>query len=1203
MNALDPLHVPLQGQRLVEASAGTGKTYAIATLYVRLVLGLNAPSPRKVQEILVVTFTRAATEELRGRVRARLATALQVLEQLQALQALDPGSTLADTTLDPTDLQLARLLQEVVTANAGHAACRRLRTALACMDEAAILTLHAFCQRALQEQAFDSREAFDIELVQNDKARQLQAAQDYWRQRFYGDRLLASAALDGFESPKGLLEHIDDLLVPDLNLRAGGGESTELGVLHRQLLDAWTEEGADLRLAIERFGQLNQTSYSPAKVDKAFSEVSAWVARGTLPAPEKLKLFGRQSLDERRLAAAKREARTVQSRGLADAVDAFLAVATSAKSLLWADAVQTVRERLRASRSAAGVAAFDDLTTRLDAALQAGEHGERLAAALRLRYPIALIDEFQDTDPAQFRIFARLYPAGDAGTAMVLIGDPKQAIYSFRGADLFAYLAARGATPAAARHTLDTNWRSVTPLVEAVNTLFRRRAPAFLLREGVEFQPVQAGGRADAKRLTLDGVAPAPLQFWLLPAAPDGALDKPSARAIILRETVSHIGQLLAQGEKAGQPLQPRDIAVLVRTNRQGASVQRALRAAGIDSAMGGTDSVFQSHEARALRDVLAAVVESGSDRALRRALAGPLWRHDAALIASLDDDDQRYEQIVATVQGWRERWLARGFMPMFRQLLLDACTPAANAGEQSLAALLLAEPGGERKLTNLMHLGELLQQAARDEPTPDALLRWLEENIADPERGLEDQQLRLESDDDLVQILTLHRSKGLEFPVVFLPFLAESNKLTRRNGAPRYHDENGQLVADLVQSAESIARADYERLAEDLRLVYVGLTRARDYCVVPWGRINQTEASGLAYLLHGPDGAGSVREVEKHVETLGVEDIGQVLDALAAAEPSQIALRRLEASTQPSARNRPANSKPQLPAARELQPRLLQVERITSYSGLWKGQHDDVRDIGPRAEAVLAPEAARDGSFTPFNLPGSAELGQVLHQLLENVDYQNPDEAMLVQQAEAALLGWGKPTRWAPLVASMVRTTLAAPLDEGGFTLASLASHQRRNEVAFWYPLGGVQGRALSDFLPELGNGIETHRLSFSPVRGLLQGFIDLIFEHGGQYYVADWKTNRLGADETAYDQTGMAREIAKHRYDLQYWLYTIALHRHLDRTLPGYEPSKHLGGVYYLFLRGLRTDVKRGPGVWFMRPEVQQIRQLDALLRGDQA
>ena len=1203
MNAFDPLRVPLEGQRLVEASAGTGKTYAIATLYVRLVLGVNAPAPRKVQEILVVTFTRAATEELRGRVRARLATALQALEQLQARQAQAPDSTLADTTLDPADLQLHRLLQEAIATHGQHLAIGRLRAALACIDEAAIFTLHAFCQRALQEQAFDSREAFDIELVQNDKARLLQATEDYWRERFYGDRLLASAAAAKLKSPASLHERVARLMAPDLQLQYGDGAAKEATLRYQQLAAAWGNESAALRVEIANFDQLHQGSYSAAQVDKAYARIAEWLAQGTLLPPGSLKLFGRASLDGKRNVAAKREGRTVLSPNLAAAVDAFIEAANGVTSWLWADAAQSIRQRLRESRSAAGVAAFDDLTTRLDDALMAGEHGERLAAALRLRYPIALIDEFQDTDPAQYRIFARLYPTGLAGTGMLLIGDPKQAIYSFRGADLFAYLAARAATPATARHTLDINWRSVTPLVEAVNSLFQRRAPAFLLREGIEFQPVQPGGRADAKRLTFGGVAPAPLQFWLLPSAPDGALDKPAARALILRETVSHIGQLLEQGEKAGHPLQPRDIAVLVRTNRQGASVQRALRAAGIESAMGGTESVFDSSEARALRDLLAAVVEPGSDRALRRALAGPLWRHDASLIAKLDEDDQRYEQLIATVQGWRDSWLSRGFMSMFRQLLLDPCTPAASSGAQSLAALLLAEPDGERKLTNLTHLGELLQQASRHEPTPDALLHWLEENIDEPESGLEDQQLRLESDEDLVQILTLHRSKGLEFPVVFLPFLAESRKFSSRQGAPHYHDENGHRIADLAQADDSIARADYERLAEDLRLVYVGLTRARDYCVVPWGRINQTEASGLAYLLHGPDGAGSVTEVERHVEALGTAEIGEALDALVAAQPAAIAVRRVESDAAPTAWVRRPRSGAVAPAARPFEPRPLQVERVTSYSGLWKGRHEDVRDVGPRADAVATASAARDGGFTPFNLPGSAELGQVFHQLLEQLDYQSLDDALLVQRAETALTHWGKPVRWAPLVASMVRTTLATPLDKDGFTLARLARHQRRNEVAFWYPMVGVPGKALSAVLPGLGNGVETRNLTFSPVRGLLQGFIDLIFEHDGRYYVADWKTNRLGADESAYDHAGMAREIARHGYDLQYWLYTVALHRYLGRTLPGYEPSQHLGGVYYLFLRGLRTDKPRGPGVWFLRPELERLRRLDALLRGDDA
>lgn len=1212
---LDPLRIDLHGTQLIEASAGTGKTHAIATLYLRLVLGIGDDLPRQVREILVVTFTRAATEELRGRVRARLFEALDVLERVRAGEK-DWLSADSDTGKS-LDRPIRELLAAIDAERRVDESITRLKLELATIDDAAIFTIHGFCQRALQEQAFDSGEAFELELVQNDRRRELQAVQDHWRTRYYGDDVLAEVARSRFGTPEALYQRVKPLLRPGLALRIERVSRDDLAARKAVLVASWQHESAGLIAAINAFKLLSRGPYKPELVSAAASMFDEWCGRDALLLPGTALLFGRIGLDDNITKKAKERGTRFPEHPLVTVVSDYDNASNALVQTLIADATEDARVRLDRTRRDSGVAGFDDLVLRLHSALTTPS-GARLAEALARRYPVALIDEFQDTDPLQYGIFSKIYggrerdalrlPSGDLrqplggesnhGQGLLLIGDPKQAIYSFRGADVFAYMQARTDTSSERRHSIDINWRSVTPLVAGLNRLFERRRAPFLYADNIAYQPVQAAGEADAKRLQVNGEAPVPLEFWLLPAGEKGALAKEKAAAVTLPRVARRIAELLARGQRGGKPLKPRDIAVLVRTNEQGADVQRELRQLGIGSAMAGTASVFQADEARALRNVLAAIAEPANERALRRALVSPLWPHDAAFLAGLGDDLPAYEQLLQDLHDWRATWLGRGFMPMFRRFL--------NAA--GVAAALLSLPDGERRLTNLVQLAELAQQASREHPTPEALIRWLENNIAVPDGNADDQQLRLESDEDLVQVLTLHRAKGLQYPVVFLPFLYDTREIDPEKGFPRFHDEEGKLVVDLAATAASVERADYERLAEDMRLLYVGLTRAIDYCIVPWGRINKTDRSALAFLLHGPDGLATVNELAAKMAGMSHADLRAELAALAVEHDEwfhfvdvEAADREAEGQTEDLAPSGvPAAAALPL-ASRESRREVWQCWSTTSFSRLVEESSDEVREVGVRREPRVNGAAGADAvGLSPFTLPGGTEVGKLFHDLLEEIDYAPPLAVPLREVVVRQLARYGKPTSWGAVVTAMIDATLDVELEDG-FALRSLPRERRRNEVGFWYPISKLRPESLDAQLPGLGAGIDVRRLTFQPVAGYLEGYIDLVFEHDGRWYIVDWKTNWLGTDASFYSREHLAQEIARSRYDLQYTLYTVALHRHLQRSLgPRYDPTKHLGGVYYLFLRGLTPGDPARPGIWHVPPDVALIEALDALFRG---
>ncbi len=1209
MNRLDPLTLPMDGIRLIEASAGTGKTHAITTLYLRLVLGINGEVPRRVQDILVVTFTRAATGELRGRVRLRLFEALNVLEGIRSGTRAWPESS------NTLDMPLRELLAKIIAEGRRDESIIRLRLEIAAIDDAAIFTIHGFCQRALQEQAFDSGEDFEIDLVQDDRLRELQAVQDHWRTRYYGNDMLAAVAHRHFVSPQILYEKVRPLLRPGIRLQYENYSPEKLQQQRGALVTAWRAGSAALAGKINDFKALSRGPYKPESVAAAVAALNAWCAGTALELPPEGKLFLRKTLDDNISKAQKAKGICFPDEPLVTSVTHYQAGSAGIEQTMLADAAADIRARLDTARHQAGSAAFDDIIMRLAAAL-AGPTGARLAQALARRYPVVLIDEFQDTDPLQYGIFARIHgneAAGQEGSALLLIGDPKQAIYSFRGADIFAYMQARNAAGAQRRYSLDTNWRSVTPLVGGVNALFSRRTEPFLFADAIAFQPTRAAGNADSKRLVEPAGVPVPLEFWLLPDGEKGrSLSKEKAAEIILAQTARRIAALLASGRRDGKPLVPRDIAVLVRTHAQGAQVQAALREIGIGSAMAGTQNVFATAEAAALRDVLTAIAEPANDRALRRALVSPLWPHEALFLAALGEEaadqqaasqgDNAYETLLRDLHAWHDAWLTRGFMPMFRAFLHGS----------GAAAVVLAQPDGERRLTNVGQLAELLQQAAREHPSPESLLRWLEDNMTAPDAAAEAQQLRLESDADLVQVLTLHRSKGLEYPVVFLPFMYDTKPVNAKKVFPRFHDEQGRLCVDLAGDDNSVARAEYERLAEDMRLLYVALTRAQDYCIVPWGHINLTDRSALAFLLHGPDDLRQVDALAVHMKSLALAELRVELDTLAAGHPDQIRVIDIADATAatapvPAVAAMPASARSL--AARTTGRRVQCAYITTSYSGLVEGVHDQARDLGVRREIdadatapLLSVAPPLSPQLSPFTLAGGTTTGHLFHDILEDLDYRTARGESLRNIVTRELGRRAMPAAWCDTVAGMIETTLDAPLDASGFHLRLLDPSRRRNEMEFWYPLENLRADALEALLPGLGDGIRGPRLAFAPAHGLLQGFIDLIFEHDGRWYVADWKTNKLGPNATWYTGEHLARAIAHSRYDLQYTLYTVALHRHLRRALgTGYDPARHLGGVYYLFLRGMSVDDPARPGQWYVPADVERITAIDALLQGN--
>ncbi len=1193
MRRLQPLAIPLRGRHLIEASAGTGKTFTITTLLLRLIIERDLDIDR----ILVVTFTKAATAELRARVRKRLREALESLDG-------DSHDEVLTELLARVDAQTARA---------------RITRALSMFDLASIFTIHGFCQRVLSEHAFESGQRFGLELLSDTSGLLLDAVRDeYVRALSAAPPSLAKKARSSLSIAELSALIRTATASPDMILETDAAPANDAALkryfeVRAEFARNWPGQGEAVRELVLRPGVLNRSRYRERRVDQALAEADriAGADGAQVDDIEQLHILSPEVLKS----AVNQGQRVPEHRIFASIGRLVEAHAAAAGDLdarlchLQLSLAKEVAVRLRTAKQERSVRSFDDLLVDLRNALRA--EGETLSKQLRARYPVALVDEFQDTDPVQYEILNRVYSTQDS--ALFLIGDPKQAIYAFRGADVFSYLEASRAA-GDNRFGLTTSYRADPSLVQAQNTLFEGVALPFV-DEGIAYASIEARPGAMDAMSGWDEPRPALDVALLARAEPDShkLLTKTRVEAELPARIARDIRALLGSGVQLGnKALRPGDIAVLTRTNRQAAEMQVALSRISVPAVLVGDRSVFESAEATELALVMRALAEPGKSAAVRTALFMPCLGFDASMLVELERSDTLWEQWASRFARLHEVWKGRGFIHAFHTLFREARAPQR----------LLSFADGERKLTNLLHLAELLHQAAVEQHLGVAgLLRYMDEAIADG-TALESlapdaQQLRLESDAAAVSVTTVHKSKGLEYPVVYLPSLWVGDVL-RDDRRLRYHDSNrgGALVMHIAAKRDKeetkrdprYQRAERESLAEAMRVGYVGLTRAKHHAVAVFGRINTAGTSALGRLLL-TRGKHRGASAEQRLKALDDHGLRGVLDALHRESAGSIGRRAL-ARAEETFSVAPLAPTAAL-SARQLERRLDFQYRTSSFTALTRG-----------AEASLAPapEHDHDAGLEPAALrpapapvvlaqfPRGARAGECLHRIFELIDFDATDPEPRAATVRRVLTEYGiDPRQHAASVDRAVSDVLNTPL-VGDMCLKQIGRAERQSEMEFVFPVR-EQSAALS--AAALGRAFAEHArrpispdyaqsvcdLGFLPLAGALRGFIDLAFSHDGRFYLADYKSNFLGAAATDYAPDILAREMQRHHYVLQYHLYCVALHRYLAVRVPDYDYERHFGGVAYLFLRGMQPTAA-GSGVYFDRPSEAMLDGLSAVI-----
>jgi exodeoxyribonuclease V beta subunit len=1178
---LDVLRMPLKGVQLIEASAGTGKTWTLAALYVRLVLGHGVEADGLMPpQILVMTFTEAATAELRDRIRERLAKAALFFRGHQE-EADDFLLNLQATLGDEGNLKHAE----------------RLELAAQWMDEAAIYTIHSWSSRMLRQHAFDSQSLFDQKRLEDAPALKLKLVKDYWREFIYPLEAKQLGALKKLGStPEALLDNIKPLW-QIFEKSPGGFPEASQDPDPKAVLQAWSEwqERAlqleakarqcllsHLSSSLEALGKalakdLNGNKYRAKSHAYFLSHLEAW-AKGDDAEIKILEKFTLEKLN----ASLKKGAQPIDDaqgvwRTLGEWMDEQQIEPQVGLDLLQHAALKVGRTYSQQKRSLATFD-FSDLLQRLHAALHAP--GSRLPHIIRTQYPLALVDEFQDTDPWQYESLSTIYTPqpdvdGEQKSGFLMIGDPKQAIYSFRGADLPTYLKARHA--AESIWTLTENFRSSQEVVNAVNYLFGN---AHLPFGEVPFEPVQTPTPAKAQPLQLPSGQKIPaLTVWHLDAAKplSGQAYGDAMAQICATQMVSLLNQQVAQ---------PGNMAVLVRNGQEAKKIRQALASRGVRSVyLSDRESVYATREALDLACILEAILQARNAKLLRAALTTRTLCLGLSEIEQVFQSEEAWDIWVERFNAWHRTWQRQGFLPMLYKML----------HEQDIGRRMQEEGDkAERRLTNLLHLGELLQSASLILQGETALLRYLTDQLANPQAQGEAAQMRLETDAELVQVITFHKAKGLQYPLVFLPF-----------------------ASNFKEDTDDLQRTEEERLQEDIRLLYVALTRAEQ---AMWMGVAKRQKD-FKEKSNAPHSALSVLLQRK-----SADDLSQQLDTWNACVDIDVILApeandTLYEPTQPNQVNtgniakRPTRVLPNAgwtasfsALTRKLhESALQQTDSGLARDARWQdSQIDNLAPSSLDVSAVGEPMAPTVDQPLYNALPAGSAYGTLLHDIFEwqlkegwpllqnpsdvSVETQLRWQRWWQTQADSLQLTPEHQTLCLQLISQCAYNQLnQLGSDQHCFSLSELNAQNAWPEMGFTFKTHGVSTLQIDALISNhMHAGQARPSLQAQLLNGLLTGFMDVVFEHEGRYFVLDYKSNKL----PSYTPDNITHSMLSHRYDVQYTLYILAVHRLLKSRLENYDYEQHMGGAVYLYLRGIDQT---GQGVYFSKPPFELIDALD--------
>lgn len=1204
---LNPITLPLNQISLIEASAGTGKTYTIGSLYLRLLLKAgenNFSRPLNVEEILVVTFTEMATEELKKKIRERITDAIDKLTAFAETQ---------NKSAFKNDEFLTALCDDLDIFEAIH----RLKLAEQNMDLAAIYTIHGFFRRMLMQYAFHSGIHFNLELIKDQSDLLVRFANEFWREHFYPlDFESSNFIATELVSPEKVLSLLKADLGKDLQVEIENKQalSVSMQIFLQQYLGGrqkalnklktfWLENSYEISLIItnelekdypkDQLKSLNRKKYQVKRLEDWINKINQWSNNSRdYQINTTLKEYFLQSSIEKNY-----EEQTDKNKDKKPATPFYALIFEELEkrvnALMSPDLLrriilyhyrQGLQQKLLDYKLNHQEKSFDDLLRLFCEALQ-GAQGDELAEMIRFQYPFAMIDEFQDTDSQQYAIFSKIYRDNpEKNTGFIMIGDPKQAIYRFRGADIFTYL--KASDEAQSRFELTKNYRSEKHLVDGVNALFDFPQSPFIY-QNIKFTAVDS--RDDHLRFYLNGKAEPAYRFYLTESDKVNKTEMAKICAVSIQYWLKSAveNQAVFQNEDTYKTLQAANIAVLVRDKNEAALVKNELQKLGIASVyLSDQNSVFDSNVAKELAWVLKACLNV-AERPILNAIATALFGLNAADIHQIQQNEADWQRWADSFAQYQQTWQRQGILVMLHQILL----------EQGISERLLSQATGERDLTDFLHLAEILQQAATLHESEAALLSWFEKQIQG--EGRQEAQIRLESERQLVKIVSIHKSKGLEYDLVWLPFLAVPSKIPTAGDMNVYYSKERDETLWDIENRNLNALCE-ETFAEELRLLYVALTRAKYQMAFALPAQFDKKWNALHYVL-------SQGEIGKEIALSAPKDTETLLQTFKEKMRDNV-----EICTKPNLEDFPAlsiNTKNDELKAAEFTGNIEQDWRITSFTSIEQGHRrqnyftesagkkhavfDDAKDYDSQNSIEISTALLNESESSILDLPRGKQVGTALHRHFENCyfsDLANTEEIDKLRQSLQLDETFAEPLQnWLQQIS---HTSLS---NEIGIALADLANKDCIKEMPFYLAIREHFDVEAFNRALKAHHHLPSKPLQFEQIQGMVRGSIDLVFRHNGKYYLVDYKSNFLGSTLADYNQEALKKEMLHSHYDWQYLIYTLALHRYLQSVVSHYDYARDFGGVFYLFLRGMNGEPQ--PGVFYDRPSVELITELDGV------
>lgn len=1171
VSEFDVIESPLSGTNLIEASAGTGKTYAISIIFLRLIVENNF----RIEDILVVTFTIPATMELRLRIRDRLRDAVSVIED------------------QPIKDKTVTLLMEKYKGDS--VVKQRILTSLKSFDQASVYTIHSFCQQMLVDNAFESGSLFSSEIV-NDNAFIERGVTDLCRLTLYN----TSPALVSYFMENCSVKELIELykkrpLSPDLRIEPEDSDAdieslercrTLIVELYAELSDLWKLESGRVADIFCNSKVLKGNIYREDSMDALIEEMNDYIS-GEIPFAFFDRFYNYTSgkiKDSLKKGCDYPESQVFEiCQKIYDANEKYnnagALMLISIKKRLF----DVIDDLVLSSKSQNSKRSFDDLIKDAQRGLN-GKSGKLLEEKVRARYKAALIDEFQDTDNLQFDIFSRLF--NNEKTILFLIGDPKQAIYRFRGADIFSYMKASQLMKN--RYTLAQNWRSRPELIESVNAVFSRCTDPFIF-DKIQFYPVRPGEENQGDHFMKRGIPVPPFDIWL---SADGA---ESAGDMLIEKLSSEISLLINRGDDnpytlGERAITPGDIAVLVRTRKQGIEVRNAFAAYSIPSVSRGMDNVFKSGEAKDLYFIVSAIADPANYNLVKAALSTVAMGGSADLLygyhRNSSDGKDGFDSVTTRFYNYREQWISGGFLNMITGFL----------ERESVASRLFALNGGERMVTNINHVAEILHDAEHEmDFTPRELVIWFGNTLSNPPDD-DGYSMRLERDDDAVNIVTMHACKGLEFPIVYCPFLAHSND--GKGEYVIYHDPSDHdrpvLYLDKNVPDEVKAIKASEDLAENVRLLYVALTRAKSACRVMFAP-NKNFGKSAAFHIFVKSAGYDVSGYNRSILAAALRDLHDNSGGRISFSDGTV--------SEGAAYIAEKHSAEQI-AVREFTGEVRSCWKTHSYSAI---AHSFAAQVDAEGKDFQSEFHARKGrSEGIFGFASGTRAGLCIHEIFEKTDFTTSDRISVTDRCSEILEKYRFDISSKVHLADMFFNVVNSVLDDStGLKLSYIDDCSRLTELEFSFPVDLFDSIKFRDIFK--GGDLICNKIynrlagDHSEPGGMMKGFIDLVFEHNGKFYIADWKSNHLGNSYNDYTRERLTDEMEKHNYFLQYYIYSAALIRYLKHRLgDSYSYDKHFGGIYYFFVRGMNPEMEFSPGIFFDRPDISVLEKLDKYFAG---